>query len=335
MKAVVLHGKDGPGCLKIEEVDTPKPAVGEVRVKVKASALNRRDYWMTIGLYPGITLPAIPGSDGAGIIDAVGAGGDESLIGREVVIYPARAWGDEEHRYGSDFRALGMPDQGTFAEYICIPDTDFLDKPVHLSWEQAAALPLAGLTAWRALMTHGEVKAGHKVLVTSAGSGVSSFAIQWAVARGAEVYVTSGSEEKIAKAKSLGVSGGVNYRDEGFTKALSKMSSGFDIIIDGAGGDDLNPLLKTLNAGGRYVFFGATLGNPSNGLEMAKLFFRHIRIQGTTLGSPKEFGAMIDFVNKKKIEPLIHAVYAMDDVVPAHRLMENFNQMGKIVLRIE
>jgi len=335
MKAVILHGKDGPGCLKIKEVDTPKPAAGEVRVKLKASALNRRDYWMTIGLYPCMTLPAIPGSDGVGIIDAVGAGGDESLIGRQVVIYPARAWGGEEHRYGPDFRALGMPDQVTFAEYICIQDTDFLDKPVHFSWEQAAAIPLAGLTAWRALVTHGEVQAGHKVLVTSAGSGVSSFAIQWAVACGAEVYVTSGSEEKIAKAKAMGACGGVNYRDEGFIKALSKMSSGFDIIIDGTGGDDLNPLLRTLNAGGRYVFFGATLGNPSVGLEMAKLFFKHIRIQGTTLGSPKEFGAMIDFVNQKKIEPLIHAVYALDDVVAAHRLMENFSQMGKIVLRID
>jgi len=133
----------------------------------------------------------------------------------------------------------------------------------------------------------------------------------------------------------MGACGGVNYRDEGFIKALSKMSSGFDIIIDGTGGDDLNPLLRTLNAGGRYVFFGATLGNPSVGLEMAKLFFKHIRIQGTTLGSPKEFGAMIDFVNQKKIEPLIHAVYTLDDVVAAHRLMENYSQMGKIVLRIE
>lgn len=335
MKAVVLHGKDGPGCLKIEAVDTPKPAAGEVRVKLKASALNRRDYWMTIGLYPGLTLPTIPGSDGAGIIDAVGAGGDESLIGREVVIYPVRAWGDEEHRYGQDFRVLGMPDQGTFAEYICIPDTDFFDKPAHLSWEQAAAIPLAGLTAWRALVTHGEVRAGHKVLVTAAGSGVSSFAIQWALGHGAEVYVTSGSEAKIAKARDLGVSGGVNYHEEGFTKALRKLSSGFDIIIDGTGGDDLNALLNTLNAGGRYVFYGATLGNPSNGLEMAKLFFRHIRIQGTTMGSPKEFGAMLDFVNQKKLEPLMHAVYALDDVVTALRLMENFSQTGKIVLRIE
>lgn len=335
MKAVVLRETGGPESLSIEEVETPEAAEGEVRVKLKASALNRRDYWMTIGKYPGISLPATAGSDGAGVIDAVGPGGDESLIGKEVVIYPARAWGEQEHTNGPDFRVLGMPDQGTFAEYICIPDTDFLDKPTHLDWEQAAAIPLAGLTSWRALVTNGEVKAGQKVLVTAAGSGVSVFAIQWAVAHGAEVYVTSGTEEKIEKAKQLGATGGCSYKEKDFTGALKKMSGGFDIIIDSAGGDDMNAVLSTLVSGGRYVFFGATMGNPSTGLEMARNFLRHIRIQGTTMGSPAEFAAMIAFVNKHKIEPLIHGVYPLQDAVKAHKLMESFAQTGKIVLRNE
>lgn len=335
MKAVVLTGKDGPDSLKIEDVDTPQPGPGEVRVKLLTSALNRRDYWMTIGKYPGTTLPCIAGSDGAGVIDAVGDGGDESAIGKEVVVYPARAWGDSEQKFGADFRVLGMPDQGTFAEYICVPQNDVYAKPAHLSWEQAAAVPLAGLTSWRAVVTQAEVQAGQKILVTAAGSGVSTFAIQWVLAHDAEVYVTSGSEEKIDKALAMGASGGANYRDEGFTKQLKEISGGFDTIIDSAGGDGINVLLDTLVNGGRYVFFGATLGNASAGLEMAKLFFRHIRLQGMTMGSPLEFGAMMDFVGEKQIEPVIHEVFSMDEAVAAHKLMESFGQMGKIVLRNE
>ncbi len=335
MKAVVLHEKGGPESLRIEEIDTPQAGPGEVRVKLKASALNRRDYWITIGRYPGMTYPITAGSDGAGVVDAVGEGGDMSAIGREVVVYPARAWGDSPRKFGPDFRVLGMPDQGTFAEYICVPASDVYAKPGHLSWEQAAAVPLAGLTSWRAVVTHAEVEPGQKVLVTAAGSGVSTFAIQWALARGGEVYVTSGSEGKIDKAKAMGVSGGVVYRQEEFTKELRRLSGGFDVIVDSAGGDGINVLLDTLNGGGRYVFFGATLGNASTGLEMAKLFFRHIRIQGTTMGSPKEFAAMMQFIAANKTQPIIHQVFAMDEAVAAHKLMENFSQMGKIVLRNE
>ncbi|MFT5351426.1 MAG: zinc-binding alcohol dehydrogenase/oxidoreductase [Planctomycetota bacterium] len=335
MKAVVLNEKGGPENLQIEEVDTPNPGPGELRVKLKASALNRRDYWITIGKYPGINFPCTAGSDGAGIIDAVGEGGDDSIISNEVVVYPAREWGDSEQKCGPKFRVLGMPDQGTFAEYICVPSTDVYAKPAHLSWEQAAAIPLAGLTSWRAVVTHAEVQAGQKFLITAAGSGVSTFAIQWALGHGAEVYVTSGSEEKINKAIAMGASGGANYKDEGFTDKLREMSGGFDAIIDSGGGDGINSLLDTLGNGGRYVFFGATLGNASAGLEMAKLFFRHVRIQGTMMGSPKEFAAMMNFVSDKKIEPIVHEVFPMSEATAAHKLMESFSQMGKIVLQNE
>lgn len=333
MKAVVLKEKGSPENLLIENVDTPEPQPGEARVKLKTSALNRRDYWMTIGMYPGLTLPCIAGSDGAGVVDAVGEGVDDDLVGREVVVYPVREWGDDPRCSGPNFRVLGMPDQGTFAEYICAPATDVIARPAHLNWEQAAAVPLAGLTSWRAVKTQGEVQAGQKVLVTAAGSGVSTFAIQWCVKLGAEVYVTSGSEEKIEKAKQLGAKDGASYRDDDFTRQLSNKAGGFDVIIDSAGGDGMNALLDTLNPAGRYVFFGATLGNSSTGLEMAKLFFRHIRIQGTTMGTLDEFKAMLDFVSEHKIEPVIDRVLPMDDAVAAHKLMENFSQTGKIVLQ--
>ena len=335
MKAVLLKQTGAPEALRLEEIDTPAPQAGEVRVKLKTSALNRRDYWITAGMYPGLTLPCVSGSDGAGIVDAVGEGVDEARLGKEVVIYPARAWGNGQACSGPEFRVLGMPDQGTFAEYICVPAADIAAKPQHLNWEQAAAVPLAGLTSWRAVRTQAEVQAGQKVLITAAGSGVSTFAIQWCTQLGAEVYVSSGSREKLDKAKALGVVDGVNYRDQDFVQQLHDKSGGFDVIIDSAGGDGVNALLGTLNPAGRYVFFGATLGNAATGLALASLFFRQIRIQGTTMGSPAEFQAMLGFLSEHKLQPVIDQVLPMDDVVAAHKLLENFSQMGKIVLKNE
>lgn len=333
MKAIVLEEIGGPDKLEIKEVDTPEPGPGEVRVRLKNSALNRRDYWITIGRYPRTSLPCIAGSDGAGTIDAVGPGVDVSMIGREVVVYPARAWGDRQDAPGADFRVLGMPDQGTFAEYICCPAADAYDKPAHLDWEQAAAVPLAGLTAWRAVVTQAEVRPGQTVLVTGAGSGVSTFAIQWASVLGAEVYVTSGSEEKIARAKAIGAVGGISYRQQDYHSILKKQARGFNVIIDSAGGDDLNNVLRTLRPAGRYVFFGATLGVPTTGLELPRLFFAQVRLQGTTMGSNAEFKAMLDFVNGNRIEPVIDRVLPMSEAISAHKLLESFGQAGKVVLQ--
>ena len=333
MKAVVLTEVGGPEKLAVQDVATPEPQPGEVRVRLETSALNRRDYWMTLGMYPGMKLPCVPGSDGAGVVDMVGEGVDGSAVGSEVLVYPAREWGDDQRCFGADFRVLGMPDQGTFAEYICVPAGDVYTRPGHLNWAQSAAVPLAGLTSWRAAVTHGEVGPGQKVLVTAAGSGVSSFSILWCVHRGADVYVTSGTEAKIETAKANGAIDGVSYRDEDFCKQLKAKSGGFDVIIDSAGGDAMNALLNTLKPAGRYVFFGATLGNASKGLEMAKLFFRHIRIQGTTMGSPEEFRAMVEFVSEKKIEPVVDRVLPVESAVEAHQLMADYSQTGKIVLR--
>lgn len=332
MKAVVLHETGGPDKLRIEDVPTPSPAPGQVRVALKASALNRRDFWITVGAYPRIQFPSISGSDGAGVIDAVGAGVDASMIGREVIIYPARDWGDDPRCGGPDFRVLGMPDQGTLAEYICVSVENVTEKPPHLSWVQAAAVPLAGLTAWRAVVTHGEVQAGQKVLVTGIGGGVATFALLWARYHGASVYVTSGSDEKLAQAKQLGAVDGVNYRAADWSRRIRELSGGIDLVIDSAGGNVVNAALNTLNNGGRFVFFGATLGNPGEGLEMAKLFFRQIRIQGTTMGTPAEFNAMVEFINRHRIEPVVDQVLKLEDAVEAYRRLEAGDQLGKLVL---
>lgn len=332
MQAVVLREIGKPENVALEEVPTPIPGAGEVRIKLEASALNRRDVWITLGAYPKIKLPAISGSDGAGIIDAVGAGVDPAQLGREVVIYPARDWGEDPRCGGANFRVLGMPDQGTFAEFICVPLAHAVNKPAHLSWVQAAAVPLAGLTAWRAVVTHGEVARGQKVLVTGIGGGVATFALLWAKHHGAEVYVTSGSDEKLAVARALGAKGGVNYRSDNWDKALREQSGGIDIVIDSAGGAGVNQALNTLNLGGRFIFFGATLGNPPQGLEMAKLFFRQIRIQGTTMGRPEEFAALVDFINHQRIEPVVDHTFKFSAAASAYQRMFASEQMGKIVL---
>ena len=332
MKAVVLHETGGPDKLRIEDVPTPSPAPGQVRVALKASALNRRDYWITVGAYPRIRYPSISGSDGAGVIDAVGTDVDAGLIGREVIIYPACDWGDDPRCGGPDFRVLGMPDQGTLAEYICVAAENVTEKPSHLSWVQATACPLAGLTAWRAVVTHGGIQPGQKVLITGIGGGVATFALLWARYHGAAAYVTSGSDEKFAQAKQLGATGGVSYRAADWSRQIREMSGGIDLVIDSAGGSGMNAALNTLNNGGRFVFFGATLGNPPEGLEMAKLFFRQIRIQGTTMGTPAEFNAMVEFINRHRIEPVVDQVFKLEDAQAAYRRLAAGDQMGKLVL---
>lgn len=333
MKALVLTKSGGPQELVLQEVPEPQPGTDEVRVRLLASALNRRDYWITRGLYPGIRLPCITGSDGAGTIDKTGREVDPSLSGREVVIYPGRNWGNDQRAAGSDFRVLGMPDQGTFAEYICVPASDVCAKPVHLNWEQAAALPLGGLTSWRAVVTQAEINKGQRVLITGAGGGVAGFAMLWSLRLGAEVWVSTGNDAKLDWAKSMGASGGVNYHDANCYTGLSKRVGGFDAIIDSAGGDTVNQLLASLKPGGRYVFYGATNRNPSAGLEMARLFFRQIRIQGTTVGSPREFSAMLEFVTRHGVVPVIDRVLPLSEAPAGYRLLEDNAQTGKIVFR--
>ena len=178
------------------------------------------------------------------------------MLKKELVLYPTREGGESEIYYGTDFRVLGMPDQGTFAEYICSPAKDVYAKPEYLSWEEAAAIPLAGLTAWRAVFTQAEVHKNQKVLVTGAGGGVSTFIVLWCLHIGAKVYVSSSSKQKINDAIKLGVTAGENYNFKSCYKKLFDQSGGFDVVIDSAAGDLFNEVLDTLLPGGRYVFFG-------------------------------------------------------------------------------
>jgi zinc-binding alcohol dehydrogenase/oxidoreductase len=332
MQAVVLTEVKRPVALQF--VPDPVAAPGHALVSLKATALNHRDLWVQLGQYANIRTPLIPGSDGAGVVESVGSPADQSWVGREVILNASLDWGDDFRAQGAKFRILGMPDPGTFAEKTAIPVANLAPKPTHLTWEQAAALPLAGLTAWRALFTRAQLKAGEKVLITGIGGGAALFGLQFAIAAGARAWVTSSSADKIARAVALGAAGGVNYRETGWSPALQTTAGGlFDVIMDSAGGAGFGQLIELTKPGGRIVFFGATAGNPP-GLDLRKCFFRQITLLGTTMGSPADFAGMTDFVSAHKIVPLVDRVFPLADTEQALRHMEASAQFGKIVLAI-
>jgi len=329
MKAIVLEGLGNPLVLKEVEKPTLKP--GEVLVKIKAAALNRRDYWITVGKYAGIKYPSILGSDGAGIVEEVGSDEDKHWISKEVIINPSHDWGDHPEYQSKEFKILGLPEEGTFAEYVKVRAEYLHAKPTHLSWQQAAALPLAGLTAYRALFTKGRAKKGDKVLVSGAGSGTGTFALQWAVAAGCQVFVTSGSGEKIDRAKQMGAMAGVNYKAQDWAEQLQHLSGGFDVIIDSALGDGFAKFLDLSNPGARIVFFGGTAGNVPE-LNGRKIFWKQLQIIGTTMGTSDEFKAMVEFVNARQLVPVIDEVFPLADAEKAVQKMSDSSQFGKIVL---
>ncbi|HTX65882.1 MAG TPA: zinc-binding dehydrogenase [Opitutaceae bacterium] len=331
MKAAVLDGIGKP--LAVTAVPDPVPAPGWAVVRLQAAALNHRDLWIQQGRYAGLKFPIVPGSDGAGTVQAVGADADRAWIGRPVIINPSLDWGDDPRVQGPRFRILGLPDDGTLAEAVAVPVANLAPRPGHLSAEQAAALPLAGLTAWRALFARGGLRAGETVLITGVGGGVALSGLQFAVAAGATVYVTSGSAAKLERARALGAAGGALYRDADWAAPLQRAARGFDLVLDSAMGEGLASLIDLTRPGGRIVFYGATTGNPP-GLDARKVFWRQISVLGTTMGSPADFAAMVRLVEARRLEPVIDTVRPLAEAEAALRRMESAAQFGKIVLTI-
>lgn len=318
--------------LAIADVAEPVPAAGEAIVSLRAAALNHRDVWIKLGQYAGLKFPCIPGSDGAGVVTALGAGVDSSWLGREVIINPAFDWGPGEHAAGAKFSILGLPRDGTLAEKIAVPLNQLSAKPAHLSWEEAAALPLTGLTAYRAVFSRAQLKPDERLLVTGVGGGGALFGLQFAVAHGSEVWVTSSSDDKIARAIALGAKGGFNYTRPDWALA-AKAVGFFDVILDSAGGEGFEQLIDLAAPGGRVVFFGATRGNPPV-LPMRKVFWRQISLLGSTMGSPADWRAMTEFVALHHLKPVVSEIFPFGRAADAFALMERGGQFGKIVVKI-
>ena len=224
-----------------------------------------------------------------------------------------------------------MPTNGTFAQYLAIDADRIVNKPPHLTFEQAAALPLGGLTAYRVLVSKCKVRAGEKVLISGIGGGVALFAFQFAMAYGAEVYVTSSSDEKIQKAIALGAKGGINYTTTNWHKTLLKQTGGFDIVIDSAAGDGFHKLIYVCKPGGRIGLYGGTRGMITN-LSPQVVFWKQLEIYGSTMGNDSEFKIMVAFVTALKIVPIVDAVFDLKDGNLAIQRMNEGKQFGKIVL---
>lgn len=330
MKALVLTS---PGRIEWLDVDKPTPAKGQALIKMKAASLNRRDEWIKQGKYPNIRYGGILGSDGSGVVDSVGTESDGAWVNKEVVINPNINWGPDPDAQSKNYTILGMPVNGTFAEYCLVGIDRIQEKPAHLDIIHAAALPLGGLTAYRALFRQGRLMAGENVLISGFGGGVAQFCFLFAQAAGAQVYVTSGSDDKIARALKLGAKGAYNYKKENSYSELWKTKGGFDLVIDSAGGDQINGFIKMLRPNGKIVFYGATNGLPSS-IDLYRMFWNHLTLQGTTMGNDQEFKDMLVYVAKHQIRPIV------DSIRPISKLPESFgdilltNKVGKIVFQL-
>jgi len=323
MKAIRLNNVGS--AVKLEDLEPPPVVKGDkIRVRLYAAALNHRDVWIQKGMYAGIVTPVTLGSDGAGIREDTG---------EEVILNPSMNWGAEETYQSLAYTILGMPEDGTFAEYIMIrPDRLHL-KPPHLTMEEAAALPLAGLTAWRALMVKGQAKPGDRVFIHGIGGGVAWICMQFALALGCRVWVSSSRPEKIHEAQNAGAENGVLYTEADIFKKMAQASNLFDIIVDSAAGEGFANLLFIAAPGARIVIYGGTQGKIQN-LSPQIIFWKQLSILGSTMGSDKDFGDMIAFVNSNKIKPKISHVFPLEAAQEALDLMESGGQTGKIILQI-
>jgi zinc-binding alcohol dehydrogenase/oxidoreductase len=336
MKAVVLHETGPAESLRLETVDDPQPGPSDVIVRLEAAALNHRDVWIRKGQYAGIKLPVILGSDGCGTVVQVGT--DISIdwldwLGRSVMINPGLDWGPDSRASGPNFRILGMPDAGTFAELVRVPAENVCDRPAYLSANEAAAIPLAGLTAYRALVSRAQLKSGETVLITGIGGGVSALGLQIAKALGARVVVTSRSDWKLGEALKLGADATLNVASGDWSKEAIKLCGGEgpDVILDSVGGETFGRALSAVRRGGRIVTYGATTG-PAERFEITKLFWKQVDLLGTTMGTPAEFAAMLSLFEKHAIRPAVARVFPLAEAGDAQNYMEQAEQFGKIVL---
>ncbi len=333
MRAARLTLAASEPVFELQELPDLTPGAGEVVVDVVAAALNRRDWW--IWREPSTPVPVTLGSDGAGRIRAVGEGVAGLAPGDAVVIDSALGWGDDERAAAATFDILGSPADGTFAEQVRVPAVNVHPKPRGLGWEEAAAFPLAGLTAWRATVTCAGAAPGRRLLITGGGSGVSTCCLQIAHALGAEVWVTSGSDAKIARCVELGAAGGFRYDDPEWPQQVRAATggAGVDAVVDSFGGEGWAQALTALARGGVLVNYGDTGGDFAT-VPVAELYWSWRSLIGTTMGSPREFRALCAHMETGAWRPAIDSVHPLGEIAVAARRLTEPERFGKVVLRI-
>lgn len=331
MKAAVIRAHGGTEQVQIADVPAAELAPGDVRLRLRAAALNHLDLFV-IGGIPGLELrmPHVLGADGAGVVDEVGEGVDDLAAGDEVVLDPGLGSPDDE-----GYALLGEMVDGTFAEKIVVPRRNCFAKPAALSWHEAAAFPLVTLTAWRMLVSKARLQSGEWVLIHGIGGGVSLAALQIARHIGAPAVVTSHSESKRRAAVELGAERAIDYVEEDVVAAAREATggAGFDVVVDNVGEATFADSIRVCRKGGRIVTCGATSG-PRIPVDVRRVFWKQISILGSTMGNRDEFAAMLDVVDAGGIRPVVDRVFPLAEARSALERLERAEQFGKIVIDI-
>ncbi len=341
MKAIAMRAHGGPEVLRLETLPELAAAPGRAVVRVRAVALNHLDLWVRRG-WPGLRLswPHVPGSDVAGVVEAVGPGVEGAKAGDEVVLNPGVSCGRcRECLSGADslcrsYAILGENVSGGYAEQVSVPAQNLLPKPRNLGFEEAACIPLVFLTAWHALVARARLRAGETILVHAGGSGVGSAAIQIAKLLGARVVTTAGTDAKCEKALALGADHAVNYERGDFQAAVKRLTErrGVDVVLEHVGKATWERSLLSVASGGRVVTVGATTGyDPPT--DLRHVFFRQISILGSTMGSKSELFDVLRLVEEGRLRPVLDRVLPLEDAVPAQQLLSDRVTFGKVVLR--
>jgi NADPH:quinone reductase-like Zn-dependent oxidoreductase len=344
LKAVQIHAHGGIDQLRYEDTAEPQLRSGkDVIVKLKAAAINRVDLCLRAGSETGAnSFPRILGADGSGTVHAVGAEVHKVKPGDAVCLYPLHGCGQcpacasAQESQCVQRRLLGARDNGTYAEYVRVPEKNCFPIPTGLSFEEAAAFPLVYVTLWHMLITDADVRPGESLLIVGAGGGIATGALQLANAIGARIFVTSADEEKLAMAKSFGAEHGIHSDNGGFAKAVRSLTEkrGVDVVVNCAGGASWAESLASLARGGRLVTCGAVAGAQPK-TDLRRVFWNHLKIFGSSLGTRQEFLRVLNFFAISKRKPIIDRVLQLKDAGCAHRRLQEGKQFGKIVLRID
>jgi NADPH:quinone reductase-like Zn-dependent oxidoreductase len=338
-----MHGHGGVDQLCFENADEPRcDGAAQAIVKLSAAALNHIDIWNRLGVTGvRIAMPHILGADGAGVVVDVSQGVEHVRVGDRVSLYPPTGCGQCEFCVTNrDFmcfrlRVLGERLEGTYAQYVKLPAQNCFPIPTGYSFEEAAAFPLVFITLWRMLITNARLEPGETILILGIGGGVASAALQVAKKIGARVIVTSGSNEKLERARDLGADYAIDHRSKDFAQEAQTVTDGrgVDVVLDSIGGEFWRKSLASLARGGRLVTCGATAGGQPID-DIAAICAKELKIYGSTLGSREEFSQVINFLNTAKIKPVIDTIFPLENTAGAQLHLENGRQFGKIVLRI-
>jgi NADPH:quinone reductase-like Zn-dependent oxidoreductase len=342
-EAIVLRAHGGPEVLTRETIDLPEPGAREVRVRVRAVALNHLDLWVRRGL-PNLRLeyPHRLGSDVVGEVDSLGEGARGVTLGDKVVVNPGLSCGVcERCLSGEDnlcrkYAILGEHTQGGYARHMVVPDVNLLPYPGDLPFAKVAAVPLVFLTAWQLVVDKASVRPGETVLVHAAGSGVSSAAIQIAKLFGARVIATAGNASKVERARALGADEVINYSTQDFVAEVKQLTGkrGADVVVEHVGGEVFTKSILATAAGGRIVTCGATAGFRPE-VDLRHVFFRQISILGSTMGSKGALFGILEHVRAGRLKPVVDRVLPLWEAREAHRVLEAREAFGKVVLEVD